>query len=238
VKSALGGIGKLATPGNLMVGGMVANQLGLFNGGGGGSSEDEEDGPTLNRDHSARPTDFNHDPLKDSSEHLYFTGKGYADGGAVEGGDQPDQAAMAEIQKGAVAALEGKHPQPQEAIELFLEFFGPDALEELMADIHADKAASSQIMSEMGGKEGGLGAIKGDGDGMSDSIPAVVDGKTPARLATDEHVIPADVVSGLGNGSSDAGHKALRAMTEGVRQTKGGSPQQPAKLDPSMFMPG
>lgn len=215
----------------------MANQLGLFNGGGGGGEDEEEFGEAgkkLDRDYSPRQTDFNHDPLKDTSQHNYFPGVGYADGGPVQGGDQPDQAALAQIQKGAVAAIEGRHPQPREALELYLEFFGPDALEDLMAEVKSEGLASSKVEQ----MSGGIGAVKGEGDGMSDSIPATIDGRQPARLATDEHVIPADVVSGLGNGSSDAGHKALRAMTEGVRQAKGGQPSQPQRIDPSMFMPG
>ena len=57
--------------------------------------------------------------------------------------------------------------------------------------------------------------LSGGGDGMSDSIPATINNKQPARLADGEFVVPADVVADLGNGSSNAGAKKLYAMMKG-----------------------
>jgi hypothetical protein len=79
--------------------------------------------------------------------------------------------------------------------------------------------------------------LKGPGDGMSDSIPASIAGKRPARLARDEFVVPADVVSGLGNGSSDAGAKHLYAMMDRVRQARTGSKKQGKEINASRFVP-
>ena len=79
--------------------------------------------------------------------------------------------------------------------------------------------------------------LKGPGDGMSDSIPASIAGKRPARLARDEFVVPADVVSGLGNGSSDAGAKHLYAMMDRVRQARTGSKKQGKEINARRFMP-
>jgi hypothetical protein len=59
--------------------------------------------------------------------------------------------------------------------------------------------------------------LKGPGDGVSDSIPATIGGKQPARLATGEFVIPARIVSELGNGSTDAGAKRLYAMMDRIK---------------------
>jgi hypothetical protein len=59
----------------------------------------------------------------------------------------------------------------------------------------------------LGGYSDGGRMLKGPGDGMSDDIPASIAGRQPARLANEEFVIPADVVSHLGNGSSEAGAK-------------------------------
>lgn len=59
--------------------------------------------------------------------------------------------------------------------------------------------------------------LKGPGDGISDSIPATIGGKQPARLADGEFVLPARIVSELGNGSTDAGAKALYAMMDRVQ---------------------
>jgi len=79
--------------------------------------------------------------------------------------------------------------------------------------------------------------LKGPGDGMSDDIPASIAGKQPARLATDEFVIPADVVSHLGNGSSDAGAKVLYDMMAKVRKARTGNSKQGKKINPQKFMP-
>jgi len=80
--------------------------------------------------------------------------------------------------------------------------------------------------------------LKGPGDGMSDSIPATIDGTDPAALASGEFVVPADVVSFLGNGDNDAGAEVLQQMVAKVRQAKTGRTSQPPQIDPSKFMPG
>lgn len=74
------------------------------------------------------------------------------------------------------------------------------------------------------------GQITGPGDGLSDSVPAMIDGQAPAALSTDEHVIPADVVSMIGNGSSQAGHAKLQEMIANVRKMKTGDTKQAAPL--------
>ena len=79
--------------------------------------------------------------------------------------------------------------------------------------------------------------LKGPGDGMSDSIPASIDGKRPARLATDEFVVPADVVSHLGNGSSDAGAKVLYEMMDKVRKARTGTAKQGKQINPKKYLP-
>lgn len=79
--------------------------------------------------------------------------------------------------------------------------------------------------------------LKGPGDGMSDSIPATIEGKRPARLATDEFVVPADVVSHLGNGSSDAGAKVLYDMMDRVRKARTGTTKQGKEINPKKFLP-
>ena len=97
------------------------------------------------------------------------------------------------------------------------------------------------ILSPRGYAAGGIASagryLKGAGDGMSDSIPAHIDGTDPAALATGEFVVPADVVSFLGNGDNDAGAKVLQDMIAKVRQAKTGRSQQPPQIDPAKFMP-
>jgi len=86
-------------------------------------------------------------------------------------------------------------------------------------------------------KAGGM--LNGDGDGMSDSIPAVITGPKPQRaaLADGEFVVPADVVSHLGNGSTNAGAKRLYAMMDKVRQARTGSKKQGTQINASKYMP-
>jgi len=81
--------------------------------------------------------------------------------------------------------------------------------------------------------------LRGPGDGMSDSIPAVIKGDTPQRaaLADGEFVIPADVVSHLGNGSTEAGAKRLYSMMDKVRHARTGNPKQGKQINPDKFMP-
>ena len=79
--------------------------------------------------------------------------------------------------------------------------------------------------------------LKGPGDGMSDDIPATIGGKQEARLADGEFVVPADVVSGLGNGSTDAGAKHLYTMMDKVRHARTGRKSQAKQIKGEKFVP-
>jgi hypothetical protein len=92
-------------------------------------------------------------------------------------------------------------------------------------------------ISDLGGYSDGGRMLKGPGDGMSDNIPASIAGKQPARLANEEFVIPADVVSHLGNGSSEAGAKQLYKMMDRVRQARTGQKKQGKQIKAAKYMP-
>jgi hypothetical protein len=81
------------------------------------------------------------------------------------------------------------------------------------------------------------GYLDGAGDGMSDSIPATIEGKQPARLADGEFVIPADVVSHIGNGSSKAGSKRLYAMLDKIRHARTGHTKQGKQIKAEKYLP-
>jgi hypothetical protein len=112
-----------------------------------------------------------------------------------------------------------------------------------------DSASQVPVQAAQGGimgyaKGGDLGSysdggrmLKGPGDGMSDSIPAKIGHHQPARLADSEFVIPADVVSHLGNGSSDAGAKQLYAMMDRVRKARTGRKEQGKQIKPQKYLP-
>jgi hypothetical protein len=74
---------------------------------------------------------------------------------------------------------------------------------------------------DLGGYSDGGRLLKGPGDGVSDSIPAVIGNRQPARLADGEFVIPARIVSELGNGSTEAGARKLYAMMDRVQKARG-----------------
>jgi hypothetical protein len=100
----------------------------------------------------------------------------------------------------------------------------------------SDVAAAGGTAS-LGGYSDGGRMLKGPGDGMSDSIPASIANKQPARLADGEFVVPADVVSHLGNGSTDAGARKLYAMMDKIRKARTGKKRQAPAVKADRYMP-
>ena len=91
--------------------------------------------------------------------------------------------------------------------------------------------------------QGGLASVASKGmylggptDGMADQIPATIDNRQPAALSGGEFVIPADVVSHLGNGNSDAGAKQLYGMMDKIRKARTGSTEQGKQINPQKFL--
>jgi len=76
---------------------------------------------------------------------------------------------------------------------------------------------------DLGGYSDGGRLLRGPGDGVSDSIPATIGNKRPARLADGEFVVPARIVSELGNGSTEAGARKLYAMMNRVQAARRGT---------------
>jgi hypothetical protein len=132
------------------------------------------------------------------------------------------------IQSGGIRDLYGT-PDNQPTISPGLSGFGLGRLNNL-----AGEQAMTQAQT-LGYADGGY--LDGKGDGMSDSIPATIEGKQAARLADGEFVIPADVVSHLGNGSSKAGSKRLYAMLDKVRHARTGNKKQGKEINPAKYMP-
>jgi hypothetical protein len=79
--------------------------------------------------------------------------------------------------------------------------------------------------------------LRGGTDGMADKLRTSIDGGQPAALSHGEFVVPADVVSHLGNGNSDAGAKRLYAMMDKVRQARTGTKKQGKQINPNKYMP-
>jgi len=78
--------------------------------------------------------------------------------------------------------------------------------------------------------------LGGPTDGMADQIPATIDNRQPAALSDGEFVLPADVVSHLGNGNSDAGAQQLYGMMDRIRKARTGSKEQGKQINPNKFL--
>jgi hypothetical protein len=98
-------------------------------------------------------------------------------------------------------------------------------------------------LAQYGYAQGGLASVASKGmylggptDGMADQIPATIDNRQPAALSDGEFVIPADVVSHLGNGNSDAGAKQLYGMMDKIRKARTGSTEQGKQINPQKFL--
>ena len=95
-------------------------------------------------------------------------------------------------------------------------------------------------ISDLGGYSDGGRLLRGPGDGVSDSIPATIADKRPARLADGEFVVPARIVSELGNGSTDAGARELYKMMDRVQSARAkttGKGKVAKKNSPQQMMP-
>jgi len=145
----------------------------------------------------------------------YVPGQGpeyryFAKGGIASLGSE-DRGITANIMNEAKAALLNEHPRPSEALDRFRDTFGNDALAVLR-----DKVTG--------------GRVRGAGGGMDDLVPGTIEGRQKVRLADGEFVVPADVVSGLGDGSTDQGVRKLHEMMTKVRKQRTGKEAQPKAI--------
>jgi hypothetical protein len=110
----------------------------------------------------------------------------------------------------------------------------------------AVQEAPQEVPPEQGYARGGIAMLAKGGapryldgatDGMADKIKANIDGEQEARLSHGEFVIPADVVSHIGNGNSEAGAERLYAMMDRIREARTGTTKQGKKINPDKFLP-
>ncbi len=189
-------------------------------------------------------------------EYLYFTPQipTYAGGGMVSyrptGMQEPvrmraggiaDMGGMPEMRREmndkdivreAIRAVRGEMSEQQAAVVLgqFLQTFGEGALRRLVDDVRQGRADGPRGDVE--------GEVRGAGDGMDDLVPARMDdGSQDVLLSDGEFIVPADVVSGLGNGSTDAGAEELHRMMDRVRGARTGTTEQPAQVAVGGLLP-
>jgi hypothetical protein len=129
----------------------------------------------------------------------------------------------------AIRAIKGVSENPEIALGMFVQKYGEDALRDLVSRVQSGEFDQTVEESE--------GMIRGPGDGMDDMVPANVEGEEDVLLADNEYIVPADVVSGLGNGSSDAGARELDRMLERVRMARTGTPEQAPQIDTREMLP-
>lgn len=107
----------------------------------------------------------------------------------------------------------------------------PRAASSVIKDLPVPEYAAGGLASMAQGRY-----LGGPTDGMADKIPARIGNKQEARLSHGEFVIPADVVSHLGNGNSEAGAKRLYAMMDKVRTARTGTKKQGKQINPDKFL--
>lgn len=154
----------------------------------------------------------------------------------AKGGDMPEeQMDMPDVNEkdiivNAVNALKGNMSEEQASIALamFVNEYGEEALKDLVTDVRDGEY--DNITGKMDGQ------VQGGGDGMSDSVPATIDGKRDLLASKDEYLVDAPTMALIGNGSSDAGAKKLDKMREEVRKAAIGSTEQPKQIDAEKIM--
>jgi hypothetical protein len=192
----------------LIAGGGMLNQANNMFGRPSMSGEEDYDPNRYPEQFPDRPRTFTAPPVGyvpgRSPEFRYF-----AEGGLAS--LRQENGYTANLVNEAKAALLGEHPRPREAIMRFQEAFGEDALNVLRDRISG-------------------GRVRGAGGGMDDLVPGSIEGRQKVRLADGEFVIPSDVVSGLGDGSTDQGVRKLHGLMDNVRQQRTGRKAQPMSI--------
>jgi len=229
--------GALSTPEKLLYGGTAAMAaptiVGMFR-------DKQGVGPT--EEYSGPLSKFKYDPRRYSPleveqptpyRPVYTDYRSYASGGPIEQMSNANAVGantgypMANINHGAYATPY-QQPISRNVVS--------DASDTGVNPITGEMTFASGGISNLGTYSDGGRMLKGPGDGMSDNIPATIAGKQPARLANEEFVVPADVVSHLGNGSSDAGAKQLYKMMDRVRQARTGTKKQGKQIKPEKYL--
>ena len=185
--------------------------------------------------------EFGYDAGKEG-EFNYRIPRNFAEGGEVDAMDMAMDAGIGgmtdqgmndkELISSTIDVLQGEIIDTDRQSVILAQFvaqFGQEALQDLINRVESGEIPA--IPSE------GDGMVSGAGDGMADMIPASMEGDQDVLLSDGEFVVPADVVSGLGNGSSDAGANKLEDMMDRVRELRTGGKAQPPAIPDEMMLP-
>jgi len=151
---------------------------------------------------------------------------------------------MTPAQRGVTSALQDA-PNDMVAKLLNMGIFTPETAAQFYQSRYPGLTAEQvqEAMGQYGYAQGGLASVAPQGmylggptDGMADQIPATIDNRQPAALSDGEFVIPADVVSHLGNGNSNSGAEQLYGMMDKIRKARTGSTEQGRQIDANKFL--
>ena len=236
------GVNKLFEPGEFskFAGNNKAALAGLGIGGIGMMSSDQQrlKPATAHGDYYSYPGfTQGYDPTGGASGQQYFNyGYGtptvthYAEGGSI--GDEVNNAMypQSQLPTGTVGQYGNRSavPVPREVV---------GAQDAVVNPFTGAEGMAAGGIATLGGYSDGGRLTQGPGDGVSDSIPASIGGKQPARLADGEFVIPARIVSEIGNGSTKAGAKKLYAMMDRIQKARRKTKDIAANTRADRFMP-
>lgn len=125
------------------------------------------------------------------------------------------------------AALLGMTEEADAIIDMFVSKYGPEMFAKLREMILKENVPNAQTE----------GMIDGPGGGMDDMVGGMIGSQQPVAVSPGEYIVPADVVSGLGDGSSDAGARELDGMMDRVRMARGGTTNQAPQIDSQRILP-
>lgn len=121
-------------------------------------------------------------------------------------------------------AVLGQTENADEIIQMFIDEFGADAFRQLRDAVLKQQVPGAQTE----------GMVDGNGGGMDDQVMGMIGNQRPVAVSPGEYIVPADVVSGLGDGSSKSGADILDELNQAVRMARTGTTEQPRPLAESM----
>jgi hypothetical protein len=124
-------------------------------------------------------------------------------------------------------AVLGQIENGDQIVEMFVQRYGPEVFRQVREMILQSVVPNAQTE----------GMIKGNGSGMDDMVQGMIGSEQPVAVSPGEFIVPADVVSGLGEGSSDAGAEKLDDMMDRVRMERNGTTKQAPQIDERKVMP-
>ena len=184
--------------------------------------------PGVKPDRLTRTPPKDYRPGKDD-EFDYMFPRNFAEGGLASMERDANELNDKELISKAVDAIQNELPNPEEVLGVFMARFGEEALRDLVRRVQDGTFDENVERSE--------GMVEGAGDGMDDMVPAKLEGEQDVLLSDGEFIVPADVVSGIGNGSSEAGSQRLYDMMDRVRELRTGMTEQPDDIPVEEMMP-